>query len=194
MTDELEKALALVFRKFRSPVVPEGDLVKLMSLQLNWTKPSEAPYLLARGVQHELLEHSEAGYRPRFDPNGVDVPFGFKPPRDLFSETALSEPDPEAAEVPVEPEEAPRTAETLASSEPALEDGPTDRPVLESILDAIASHTGEGRREAAAAVNAKQEALDDALSLDACALLVAAELGIDVEDYARQVLDSLKVG
>ncbi len=185
MTDALEHALALLFRRFRDPPVSEDDLVKGMSLTLNWTKPSRAKHLLARGVQEGLLKEDQEAYAPLFDPSDVDVPFGFDPPSELFEPVEAPRDDgaqdaPEAA-----PEE-----ESPEDKAPASR--PVESPVLESLIDAITERLdGEDRTRAVAAVNAKEEELGGLVTLPAAALIVAKEHGVDVTQQAGEVLETL---
>lgn len=183
MSAELEAALALVFRKFREETVSENDLVKAMSLTLGWTKPSSAPNLLARGVQEGLVERTGDGFRPTFAPNSVDVPFGFKPAKHLFDD----------AEMPAAttPHTGPKPAEPASPAGATDPEPAPDRPALEALLDAIAGALELDRKEAVAKVNAKQQALENAITLDACALLVAAEAGIPIDEHAARVLEGL---
>lgn len=181
MTTDAEQALALVFRRFRDPPVPEDDLVKAMSLTLNWTKPSKAANLLDRGVNAGLLERGDDGYAPAFDPGEVDVEFGFDPPDELFE--------------PVETrEDAGPEDEPPAGADPALEEGDDggQGPVLEALIDRIADAVGEERRRAVAAVNAKQEDLEGQVTLPVAALLVAREHRLEVREAAEDVLEELR--
>lgn len=175
-----------MFRRFKENQAPEQELVKVMSLTLNWTKPSKAANLIDRGVDAGLLEREDDRIQARFDPQAIDVPFGFQPDEELF-----------------EPIEAPEPAtgdETESTDEPGAEASqPTQRldeaegsPILERVIDRIATSLEGEREQAVAAVNAKQEALGGLVTLDAAALLVARERGLDVEEDAREVLERLK--
>lgn len=180
--EALEHALALLFRRFRDPPVPEDDLVKAMSLTLNWTKPSNAKHLLDRGLAEGLIEDAGDGYAPAFDAGAVDVPFGFDPPEELF------EPVPETEE-PAPSETAPVEEEDETADGPA----PGEDPVLEGLIRRIASRMEDGdRKRAVAAVNAKQEDLEGLVTLKAAALIVARSMGLDVREDAGRVLGELK--
>ncbi len=191
MTQPLKNALALLFRRYREPPVSEEDLVKGMSLTLTWTKPSNAPNLLARGIQQGLLEHTEDGYTPCFDPTEADIPFGFEPPTELFEpvETPSDEPAQGHAASPALEEE-PDTDKEEPSEESR---GWDEAPILETLVARIAQHQGEDdRRTAIAAVNAKQERLDSLVTLPAAALIVAREHGLDTTEESQGILEQLR--
>ncbi len=203
--EELEQAVALLYRRFREETVPEGDLTKMISLTLNWAKPSQAPHLLARAVQAGLLEHREDGFEITFDPAEVDLPFGFKPPGSLFEEDEMPDATPanasadapadEASPAPdpsaEDPEEHPGTATAAAAAGQTIGSG--DRPLLEDLLDLLAEHGGGDRKVAVAAVNNKQDKLGGKVTMEAAALIVVAEEGLEVHDPACQVLEDLGV-
>lgn len=187
MSSDAEQALALVFRRFDADEpVPENELVKVMSLTLGWTKPSKAANLLSRGVEAGLLEATDEAYTPTFDPNAVEVPFGFSPSSEVFEPPAEG-PD-ETGEAQPEPGTEP------AQPEPAGVEERTDETneVLDALLDAIAAEVEGGRKRAVAAVNAKQSDLGGLVTLDVAALLVAREHGIDVAETAGDVLERLR--
>jgi hypothetical protein len=181
MTTETQQALALVFRRFRDPPVPEDDLVKTMSLTLNWTKPSQAANLLDRGRNAGLVEVHDDGLAPAFDAGEVDVPFGFEPDDELF------EPVPT-------PDDEPTPADEAAGEPAEADDGPADDggPVLEELVDRIAEARGTERRKAVAAVNAKQEGLGGLVTLPVAGILVARQAGLDVRGDARTALAELR--
>jgi hypothetical protein len=165
VTTATQQALAVVFRRFNDEVVPRDDLVKAMSLELDWTKPSRAENLLDRGLNGGYVEERDGGLAAGFDTNAVDVPFGFAPAEDLF----------EAVET---------TADGAASA------SPEETPLLDRLLDRVADALGGDRNEAMAAANACQDTMGGLVSIEAAALLVAHREGVDVGDEAEQVLDA----
>lgn len=191
MTNQLESALALLFRRYRDPPVSEDELIKGMSLTLTWTKPSNATHLLARGVHEGLLERGEEGYTPLFEPGDVDVPFGFDPPSELFEPTEPPVEDPPPTEPAIEAKEpTTKPAPEGSEEEPQAWD---DTPILEALVDRIAERVeGGDRRAAIAAVNAKQETLESLVTLPAAALIVARELGLDTGEEGQSLLEELR--
>lgn len=171
MTTETEQALAVAFRRFKDDTVPRDDLVKAMSLELDWTKPSRAENLLDRGLNAGHLEEDEDGLVARFDPAEVDVPFGFAPSEELFEPVETAAPD-----------GGPQAGEPEASA------------TLERLLDRIAEATDGDRNEAVAAANARQDQMGGLVTIETAALLVAHSEGLDVEDEAQRVLAELQPG
>lgn len=190
----------MLFRRFDDGPVAEDELVKVMSLTLGWTKPSRAVNLLERGVNAALLDEEDGTYEAAFDPSEVDIPFGFDPSDELFeppSGSTASETEAPAAETETEP-----AAEAGDQAEAAPEQTEPDGPpaagagaadgILDELLEAIAEKVEGGRKRAVATVNAKQEEMGGLVTLDAAALLVAKERGIDVREHAEAVLERLR--
>lgn len=192
----------MLFRRFDDGPVAEDELVKVMSLTLGWTKPSRAVNLLERGVNAALLDEEDGTYRAAFDPTEVDIPFGFDPSDELFeppSGSAASETEAAAAEGQAETEPAVEAADQAeATPEPTEPDGlpaagaGAADGILDELLEAIAAEVEGGRKRAVATVNAKQEEMGGLVTLDAAALLVAKERGIDVREHAEAVLERLR--
>lgn len=203
--EALEQAVALLYRRFRDPVVPETELTKMISLTLNWAKPSQAPHLLARAVQAGLLERHEEGFEITFDPAEVELPFGFKPPEALFEETEMPEATAstgtgsdagDASGGPTAKAAQGSPGETASTTEdaPAVETRDQGkRPLVEELLDLLAEHGDGDRKAAVASVNNKQDALGGKVSMEAAALIVAAEAGLPVDELALRVLEDLGV-
>lgn len=190
----------MLFRRFDDGPVAEDELVKVMSLTLGWTKPSRAVNLLERGVNAALLDEEDGTYQAAFDPSEVDIPFGFDPSDELFeppSGSPASETEAPAAETETEPaaEAGDQTGtapeQTEPDEPPAAGAGAADG-ILDELLESIASELEGGRKRAVATVNAKQEEMGGLVTLDAAALLVAKEKGIDVREHAEAVLERLR--
>lgn len=168
MTTETQQALAVLFRRFKEEAVSRDDLVKAVSLELDWTKPSRAENLLDRGLNAGHIEASDEGLSTAFDPAEVDVPFGFAPDEELF--------------------------EPVETSPDSDDEGPSEgeAPLLDELLDRIAEQTGGDRKEAMAAANARQDAMGGLVTIEAAALSVAHSHGLDVEEVAGKVLANLQ--
>lgn len=179
MTTETQQALAVLFRRFKDERVKRDALVKAMSLELDWTKPSRAENLLDRGLNGGHLEQDDEGaLAAAFDPQAVDVPFGFAPSEELFEpvETAPEQPPGSEQGGPGPSEHAP----------------PERTALLDDLLDAIAERLDGERNRAVAAANARQEAMGGLVTLETAALLVAHEHGLTVADRAEDVLEALR--
>lgn len=175
MTTATEQALAVLFRRFKETPVPRNDLVKAVSLELDWTKPSKAENLLDRGLNAGYLEDNDEGLSPRFDPGEIEVPFGFAPDEELF-----------------EPVETVEGDEAESEGEGSGGEAGGSTAMLEALLDRIAQTVDGDRKQAVAAANARQEAMGDLVTIETAALLVAHGEGLDVEEEAEQVLAQLR--
>ena len=64
-----------------------------------------------------------------------------------------------------------------------------EKTLLENIMDHVSTSTGMELRDIAARINAKQEQLSDLVDIEVAALLVAKEVGCDIENLYGQVHD-----
>lgn len=167
MTTETQQALAVLFRRFKDQPVSRDDLVKAMSLELDWTKPSRAENLVDRGLNAGHLADAGEGITASFDPADVEVPFGFAPSDELF--------------------------EPVETVEDAGDEAPEQRTeLLAELLDRLAEELEGDRNQVMAAANARQDAMGGLVTIEAAALSVAHSWGLDVEAEADEVLASLR--
>lgn len=64
-----------------------------------------------------------------------------------------------------------------------------EKTLLENIMDDVSTTTGMSLRDIAVKINAKQEQLSDLVDIEVAALLVAKELGCDIEPFYGPVHD-----
>lgn len=64
-----------------------------------------------------------------------------------------------------------------------------EKTLLENIMDDVSATTGMSLRDIAVKINAKQEQLSDLVDIEVAALLVAKELGYDIEPFYGPVHD-----
>lgn len=64
-----------------------------------------------------------------------------------------------------------------------------EKTLLENIMDDVSATTGMSLRDIAVKINAKQEQLSDLVNIEVAALLVAKELGCDIEPFYGPVHD-----
>lgn len=62
-----------------------------------------------------------------------------------------------------------------------------ERAVIEDIIAMIVARCGKGARESIAMINRKQEEMGDLIDIEVAGLLVARELGCDIEDVYQRV-------
>ena len=66
-----------------------------------------------------------------------------------------------------------------------------EKTLPEQIMAHISATTGMGLRDIAAKINAKQEQLSDLVDIEVATLLVAKEMGCDIEPFYSQVHDAV---
>lgn len=185
MTTETEQALAILFRRFKEESVSRSELVKAMSLELDWTKPSQAENLVDRGLNGGYIRETDEGELvATFDPTEIDVPFGFSPADKLFEPVERPETDSADAQTAEQGQ-----AAGDAGGQPSAPGEASG--LLEELLTRIADTAEGDRKRAVAAANAKQEALGGLITFETAALLVAHAKDLNVQDEAKTLLASL---
>ncbi len=66
-----------------------------------------------------------------------------------------------------------------------------EKTLPEQIMAHISATTGMGLRDIAAKINAKQEQLSDLVDIEVATLLVAKEMGCDIDPFYEQVHDAV---
>lgn len=85
----LRRTVAGPFKWSGDETLEESEFVVALSLDRGWFSPDQAKRLIAIAEQQGLLDRSESGLSPTFDPATVELPEGFTP-----DESVLSEPQP----------------------------------------------------------------------------------------------------
>jgi hypothetical protein len=88
--DDLRTAAAAFFQGKGKNVVTEKEFTMDISMKLRWMQPSEAERLLPLFLSEGVLKKDGEYLRPAFDVNGIDVPFGYRPPAGLLMRTAAA--------------------------------------------------------------------------------------------------------
>lgn len=95
---EVERSIAVLFRRKGKEVLTEKEFVFSASMDLRWFSPKDAQKLLDAGLTTGLLKRVDGNLLPTFDFSNIDVPIDYKPTveslkaaqvkrsRDLFSE------------------------------------------------------------------------------------------------------------
>ncbi len=77
--DDLQNAIALLFKRKGRDELTEREFVLSASMDLRWFPPRDAQRLLQLGLETKLLESHGGNIRPRFDVTAVEVPTDFIP-------------------------------------------------------------------------------------------------------------------
>jgi len=77
--DELQYAIALLFKRKGRDELTEREFVLSASMDLRWFPPRDAQRLLQLGLETKLLESHGGNIRPAFPIDSVEVPRDFVP-------------------------------------------------------------------------------------------------------------------
>ncbi len=77
--DDLQNAIALLFKRKGRDELTEREFVLSASMDLRWFPPRDAQRLLQLGLETKLLESHGGNIRPGFDVTAVEVPTDFTP-------------------------------------------------------------------------------------------------------------------
>ncbi len=78
MTTEARKLIAFLFQRSGTDSLDDNEIYMTLSYELGWLTPAQAKRFIKRGLEQGLLEETDAGYTPTFDPAAVEVPLGFE--------------------------------------------------------------------------------------------------------------------
>ncbi|OGS48998.1 MAG: hypothetical protein A3K68_01745 [Euryarchaeota archaeon RBG_16_68_13] len=82
--EDLQKAIALLFRRKGGKELTEKEFVLSASMDLRWFPPRDAQRLLQVGLEMSLLSSEGGVIRPTFDVDAVEVPRDFVPTADIL--------------------------------------------------------------------------------------------------------------
>ncbi len=85
MTD-LERSIALLFRRKGKDFLTEKEFVFSASMDLRWFSPKDAQRLLDIGISGGYLQKKNGNIVPTFDTTSIDVPLDYKPGREIFEQ------------------------------------------------------------------------------------------------------------
>jgi hypothetical protein len=83
---ELEKSIAVLFRRKGKETLTEREFVFSASMDLRWFSPKEAQRLMEAGLSGGFLERKNGSIVPTFDMSGIEVPLDYRPPKEALSE------------------------------------------------------------------------------------------------------------
>jgi hypothetical protein len=81
---ELQKSIALLFRRKGKDSLTEKEFVFSASMELRWFSPKEAQKLLDLGLTGGYLQKRNGGIAPTFDYTTIEVPLDYRPGSDIF--------------------------------------------------------------------------------------------------------------
>ncbi len=81
---DLQRTIASLFKRKSKKVIPAQELELLASMELRWFEPKDARKLVELSIKLGLIEETADGLSTKFDVDSVEIPFAFKPPKDLL--------------------------------------------------------------------------------------------------------------
>jgi len=191
-------------------MLSEKEFVNTLLFDLRWSNPGskspkitamDAQKILDAGVKTSLLTIHEGALKPVFDYKAIDIPLNYQPSRSVLDELAgvPSEASaPAAAPVPAkapapdraqEPEAAKKADAPPAATAQEMKPLPVDVPLFTVLLEDISKQTGQKKKDVVAKINRLQDKL--VVYPEVAALIVARELGIDIEKYLAPTRDDV---
>jgi hypothetical protein len=84
--NEVQRSIAVLFRRKGKEVLTEKEFVFSASMDLRWFSPKDAQRLLDAGLTAGHLKRIEGNLLPTFDFGKLDVPIDYKPTPDILQE------------------------------------------------------------------------------------------------------------
>ncbi|HIH44986.1 MAG TPA: DUF2240 family protein [Candidatus Methanoperedenaceae archaeon] len=88
---ELERIVAVPFRKKAASALTENEFVLALSLDLKWFSPEQAKVVILNAEKEGLLRREGGNLLPGFDTGTVDIPIGFRPEAWVFEKKSSFE-------------------------------------------------------------------------------------------------------
>ena len=203
---ELEKTIAVVFKRGGKNVMSEKEFVLAITMNFRWAggfklDPSRAQQVLDAGLARGFLTKQEGMVKPNFDYREFEIQMNYKPTEAILTE--LKEGTVRADTAPLEPRE---DAPALVPPTPALnkvkdqeatpsEQRPPASPsvvtqsLFARLVDDIAKTSGLKRNDVVARINRVQEKLGTESIV--AALAVARDNGIDIAKYFKEAKEEI---
>jgi len=80
----LQQVITSLYKRKGKSAISAHDLELLASMELRWFDPADARKVIQHAKTMGLLKDTEKGMVTNFNLDSVEIPFGFKPPKDLL--------------------------------------------------------------------------------------------------------------
>ncbi len=205
---ELEKTIAVVFKRGGKNVMSEREFVLAIAMNFRWADSkggfkldaSKAQQVMDAGLAKGFLTKQEGMVKPTFDYREFEVPMNYKPTEAILSElnsdiASAAQVIPPKASAPLPAPSAPVTLlvkdQTAASSvqKPVPASTPVPQSLFARLVDDISKASGLKRNDVVARINKVQEKLGTESIV--AALAVARDNGIDIAKYLKEAKDEI---
>ena len=85
---ELQRSIAVLFRRKGKEVLTEREFVFSASMDLRWFSPKEAQKMMDAGVAGGHLRKIDGNLLPTFDCNEVEIPIDYRPAPGMLKEAS----------------------------------------------------------------------------------------------------------
>jgi len=85
---ELEKSIAVLYRRKGKETLTEREFVFSASMDLRWFSPKDAQRLMEAGLSGGFLERKNGTVAPTFDLSRIEVPLDYKPTKEALREAS----------------------------------------------------------------------------------------------------------
>jgi hypothetical protein len=203
---ELEKTIAVVFKRGGKNVMSEKEFVLAITMNFRWAggfklDPSKAQQVLDAGLARGFLTKQEGMVKPTFDYREFEVQMNYKPTEAILAE--LREGTGPAGPAPLEPKEpvpvlAPPTPiltgvndveAAQSDKKPATSPSVVTQSLFARLVDDIAKTSGLKRNDVVARINKVQEKIGTESIV--AALTVARDSGIDITKYFKEAKEEI---
>ena len=178
MEEDLTLCAAAFIRNKGKNIFNEDDFLMGMSMDLRWMSYSDAKAVMNAMIRQGILEKKGNVIRASFDYSSKDIPVAYKPSKQLIASVTQA---PAAAPAP-----APEPKEPAESSEPAGEYVDMMPVLMQKAVD-----SGIARRDFIMESNSISKNLD--IYIEAAALFVLRDHGVDITELADRVYDAIKL-
>ncbi len=205
---ELEKTIAVVFKRGGKNVMSEREFVLAIAMNFRWADSkggfkldaSKAQQVMDAGLAKGFLTKQEGMVKPTFDYREFEVPMNYKPTEAILSELnsdsvpAVQATPPKSVPqtpVPSAPDTQLVKDQTTAPSvpKPVPASPPVPQSLFARLVDDISKASGLKRNDVVARINKVQEKLGTESIV--AALAVARDNGIDIAKYLKEAKDEI---
>ncbi|HEX9907833.1 MAG TPA: DUF2240 family protein [Thermoplasmata archaeon] len=81
---DVQRSIALLFRRKGKDVLTEKEFVFSASMDMRWFSPKDAQKLLDFGLTGGYLQRKNGNLMPTFDCAAIEVPLDYKPTKEMF--------------------------------------------------------------------------------------------------------------
>lgn len=86
MDSEIERTIAFLFKRSGKNKLKESEIYLPLSIELRWFSTKQAHEFIKQAINQKILIKKGELLAPNFDIDRINVPFGFYPSKEIFTE------------------------------------------------------------------------------------------------------------